>query len=337
MNLAIYGVFLLLLSLSFSCSSDSNSTISTHESATHVLDSLVGYCYQIHNDVLGENLEIKVKNNQLSGQGSRIYMKTQRVYSLRFEGILKGNMAEVTIYATDPRKEGHAPVTHSEDWVLGEKQLLVKRRNIEGQKGQFIYARTRCQLYNNKDTSLFDLFGSYNEGYAVVGKDGYYGLINEKGELTIPLQYRDLGNVSEGKLSFLDNELGLHGLLDVNGKILVAPKYVEIMPFGEGLAAFLSEEGKWGFLNTDLEVVIPAQYNGVHFYKGDPTRKAFSEGLAKVQLENNLWNFINKKGEFIIPGEFIYADPFEGGRARVFKNNKWYYINKAGECVENCE
>ena len=83
--------------------------------------------------------------------------------------------------------------------------------------------------------------------------------------------------------------------------------------------------------------MIPAQYRGVYHYKGDPTRTAFHEGLANVQLEDDRWSFINKKGDLVIIGGFIYADPFEDGRARVFKDNKWYYINKAGECIENCE
>lgn len=337
MNLAVYGVGLLLLSLSFSCSSDATTSNANNNQYNHTLDTTVGYCYQIHNKVLEEALEIKIDKNKLSGQGSRVYMKSQKIYSLRFEGTLEDNKAEVTVYATDPRKEGLPPVTHREDWTLSETQLLIERRNIEGQEGQFTYPRTRCQLYTNQDSTLFDILGSYNEGYAVVGRDGYYGLMKEDGTMTIPLLYRDLGNVSEGMLAFFDESLGMYGIMDVNGKILVDPQYVELMPFGEGLAAFMEEEGNWGFLNTELEVAIPAQFKGVHYYKGDPTRTAFHEGLANVQLDNNRWGFINKKGEVIIAGQFIYADPFEGGRARVFGDNKWYYIDKSGACVENCE
>lgn len=336
MNLVVYGGFFLLLSLFCSCSSNSNTDTTTNGGTTE-LDTTVGYCYQFHNPVLEEALEISIQQGKLTGQGSRVYMKSQKIYSLRFEGILQGNQAEVTVYATDPRKNGLPPVTHREDWILGEKQLTVERRNIEGQQGQFTYPRTRCQLYTNKDSTLFDLMGSFNEGYAVVGREGYFGLMKEDGTLTIPLVYRDLGNVSEGMLSFFDDKMGLYGLLDVNGKILVEPTYVELMPFGEGLAAFMTEEGWWGFLNTDLEVAIPAEYRGVYHYKGDPTRVAFHEGLANVQLENDRWSFINKEGEVIIRGDFIYADPFVEGRAKVFKDNKWYYISKAGECVENCE
>jgi hypothetical protein len=181
------------------------------------------------------------------------------------------------------------------------------------------------------------MFGAYNDGHAVVGREGYYGLINEAGEFTIPMRYRDLGNASEGYITFYDEDLGMYGLLDLNGNVMIEPKYVEMMGFSEGLAAFMNEEGMWGFLDKDLAVAIPAQYYGVHFFKGDPARKSFQEGLANVQLENNRWSFINKKGEVVIRGDFIYAEPFKEGRARVFKDNKWYFINKSGDCIENCE
>ncbi len=336
MKPVVYGSLLLLLSFLFSCSSDSNSGTSSDGTGTGNLDTTVGYCYQTYNDVLEENLEIEVKQNKLSGQGSRLYMESQMQYSLRFEGTLDGNTAEVTIYA-QPTTSSKELITHREDWTLGEDQLLIERRKIEGQEGQFTYPRTRCQLYNNTDTTLYDLLGAYNEGYAVVGRDGYYGLMNEAGELTIPMVHRDLGNVSEGRLAFYEPQLGLYGLMDVNGNIMAEPQYVELMTYSEGLLAFMTEDGKWGFLDKNLKVAIPATFNGVYFFKGDPTRKAFQEGLANVQLENSRWSFINKKGEVVIRGDFIYADPFRQGRARVFKDNKWYYINKSGACVENCD
>ena len=149
--------------------------------------------------------------------------------------------------------------------------------------------------------------------------------------------YRDLGVVNEGSIVFYDEQKGRSGLLDVNGNILVEAEYAEIHCFNEGLAAFLSEEGKWGFMNRDLEVVIPAKFFGVNFFKPDPTRHPFNEGLANVRISDNQWIFINNKGETIIGGNFLHAESFVGGKAKVFKDNKWFVIDKSGACIENCD
>lgn len=59
--------------------------------------------------------------------------------------------------------------------------------------------------------------------------------------------------------------------------------------FSDGLAA-VEIDGKWGFINKDGEVVIPAIYKSV---------RSFKDGLAIVKddVEPQTWNIINKDGE----------------------------------------
>lgn len=303
---------------------------------THNLDTAVGYCFQLSTEGISEAVELKIKQNKITGEGTRAYHASQKMYRLLVEGILEGNEAEMRIVVTNAR-DARESFTHLETWTITEEQLNVDKRKIEGLEGNFSFERIFCHGYENTDTTRYDSFGEFREGYAVVSKNGKFGLINKDRELTIPLAFRDLGVVREGSIVFYDEYLGLKGLMNVHGEVLVEPQYVEMMPFNDGLAAFMTEEGKWGFLDKDLKVAIKPKFNNVHFFKPDPARKAFNEGLANVQTANDKWNYINTKGEMVIAGDFIFAKPFKNGKAEVSKNNKWYVINKAGDCVENCD
>ena len=92
----------------------------------------------------------------------------------------------------------------------------------------------------------------------------------------------------------------LYGMLSVSGEVVIEPKYEYLDLFSEeGLARF-KDHGLWGFVNTDGEEVIPAQYEGVN---------SFSEGLAAVKVDG-LWGFIDVSGKMVIESKFM---GIEGG------------------------
>ncbi|MBL4649780.1 MAG: WG repeat-containing protein [Aureispira sp.] len=336
-----FVIYIAAFFLTWACTSDESTNGASNGNngpITHTLDTTVGYCFQLYENSIAEGLEITIKGNKIEGEGRRSYLNTQTTYRLKFEGILVGNTAEVDIYAIDVRKT-KKPFTHRETWEIGADFLKITNRKIENFEGDYQFHRVLCQTQPNKDTTRYDSFGSFSEdGYAVVSKKGKFGVLNQNKELTVPLLYRDLGVIREGAVSFFDEYIGLYGLLDAtNGKLLVEPKYIEIMAFSEGLAAFLTEDGKWGFLNTDLEIAIEPKLINVNFFKPDPYRNAFNEGLANVETEPGKWNYIDKTGQIIIHGDFSYTKGFKNGEAEVYKDSKWYFINKGGKCIKNCE
>lgn len=333
----IQCVFLLWLSIGvWSCQSDGTGEQGSEVTLSEV-NAKIGYCYQTSLPLFMERVEFEIIGDEIRGEGARVEQNTQKTYRLTIEGKRSGNTAEVTVYATNSR-EDNDKINHREQWIFGDNQLQIKGRNVRSMVGDYTLYRVECELYPNVDTALYDFHGAYTEGYAVVGKRGNYGLINEAGEEMLAPQYKDLGVPSEGMITFYDVETSMRGIINLEGDVLLPPKYGEITRFSAGLAAFFDDEkGLWGFMNTGLEVVIEPKYHGINFFPSDVYRDVFTEGLAKVQLANNLWSFINVKGEIVIAGDFIYTDPFVNGEARVFKDNKWYYINKAGECVKNCD
>ncbi len=93
-------------------------------------------------------------------------------------------------------------------------------------------------------------------------------------------------------------------------------KYNSVRSFSEGLAGV--SWGRWGFINTEGEEVIPLQYDSI---------MPFSEGLAGVEKDGR-WGFINTEGEEVIPFQFDHIMPFSEGMAFVIfeGHEKWSLI-----------
>ena len=66
-------------------------------------------------------------------------------------------------------------------------------------------------------------------------------------------------------------------------------------------------EGKYGFISTSGELVIPATFEFAW---------RFSEGLASVWKDGRA-GYIDESGKFVIPPQFDYARAFVGGLADV--------------------
>ena len=109
-------------------------------------------------------------------------------------------------------------------------------------------------------------------------------------------------------------------------------QFEEVSKFSEGLAP-IKQNGKWGYINTKGEVVIPCIYDAAW---------PFSEGLATVKkgrwpigqrLPNGKYGFINTKGEVVIPCIYDHAWSFSEGLAKVLQNGKWSIINTEGKVI----
>lgn len=76
-------------------------------------------------------------------------------------------------------------------------------------------------------------------------------------------------------------------------------KYDALTNFHEGFAAVI-KDGKWGYINSDGEEIIPCKYDG---------SSPFSEGLACVYVgdENLSIEFIDEKGNTVIKGYSGFA------------------------------
>lgn len=222
------------------------------------------------------------------------------------------------------------------------------------------------QVINEDNSTVNDFFDNlclvFEEDY-----DGYaiYYFLNKKGKKVINIDYKSIGNFSDGLAPFsirtLDSWNYKFGAINTNGMIEIQPEYDYLSRFSEGLAvveinkkqgfinktgtiiiqpeyqraenftgslAAVKKDGKWGFINKRGKLLISFVYDNV---------QAFSEGYAAV-CQSGKWGYINNKGEEVIPIKFEEASYnskriFSNGLAAFSKNNRWGFIDKNGTVI----
>ncbi|MEG0798795.1 MAG: WG repeat-containing protein, partial [Acidaminococcaceae bacterium] len=180
---------------------------------------------------------------------------------------------------------------------------------------------------------------SFSEGLAAVEKDGKWGFINKIGETVIPFEYSWIESGFNDGLAIVGAE-GDQFFIDTTGKIAfqldkaLQGRYI-LCPFSEGLAQVtdMSKE-KHGYIDKTGKVVIPIELD----MQSVDSRFDFKNGLAtalKYGPGDGIHGYINKDGEFVIANQYVYAGPFSEGLAVVRKSweGKYGVIDTKGNVV----
>jgi len=162
-----------------------------------------------------------------------------------------------------------------------------------------------------------------------VTQGGAYGAINKTGSVIIPANYYWLGGFNEGLCPAQRGYDTGCGYIDTEGNVVIEfnSSWAWAGKFSEGLARVRNTEGKYGFINTSGEVVIPFMYKNAG---------SFSEGLAWV-IDRDVISYydkeattyyIEKSGEMAIE-TLGYCSEFRDGIAETAAG----YIDKTGKVL----
>jgi WG containing repeat len=168
------------------------------------------------------------------------------------------------------------------------------------QKNKWGYIDTAGKI---KLPAIYESAENFHEGLAVVGKkgkgefaDSYEVYINKAGkELpAIKASYLNASKFSEG-FAFYKKEGFSETVRYINktGKeifISESDKYYEHGDFSNGLAAVPNKEGKYGYINTKGELVIPYQYS---------ISKTQYSSVRSIAFNNNGFAYVVKDGKNI--------------------------------------
>ncbi|MDO4427144.1 MAG: WG repeat-containing protein [Moraxella sp.] len=129
--------------------------------------------------------------------------------------------------------------------------------------------------------------------------------------------------VSSERIAVVDNSTGRYGFVNTAGEVVIPPTLEQAWSFQEGLAV-VKKDGKWGHIRPDGTFAVPAIYDDAW---------GFSDGLAKVEKAKKA-GFVNQKGEIVIPIKYDETEHwFNEQRAAVSINNKWGLIDSSGRLL----
>lgn len=167
---------------------------------------------------------------------------------------------------------------------------------------------------------------SFNDGLAVVVKDGKYGYINAKGNEVIACKYDSAKPFTEGLAIVIKDDK--YGFIDTKGDEVIPCKYSWANHFSEGYAFVKknSEEGgDWTCIDKNGKEIFSCSYDCQSGY--------FHDGFAEVSKKTDngrLRGFVDVRGEEVIPCIYDATCAFSEGLAAVQKDGVWGFVDKKG-------
>lgn len=159
----------------------------------------------------------------------------------------------------------------------------------------------------------------------VMGANGLYALLNNKGQFLTDFVYNGIYSGSEEGFFEVKRD-GKHGHIDINGKEIIPCMYDDGCYFSEGIAAeYLN--GKCGMVDCFNHTVIPFEYEEICICKNN---------LINAK-KNGKYGLINKFNEVIVDFKFDEIDCWQTRECTVYPariGDKWGLIDRYGNTVE---
>lgn len=224
--------------------------------------------------------------------------------------------------------DNHAiATTHSgENYLLscsGNMILLPSEYKNLGKYGNgLIIYSSRPHLYGAIDTlgnviipSIYDFIFPFRQEITVIKKGLKLGIVNNKGEIKIPLEY-DGYNYSHEHF-FLKKD-SLFGYIDTTGKILIPFKYKEIRDYNKG-QAIVSNGNKLGVIDTSGNTIIEFEYDRIflknnQYYLTKNKLHGISDMSGSVIFQckySSLWETSDNYFYVVKDGKAGYVDSLE--------------------------
>lgn len=176
---------------------------------------------------------------------------------------------------------------------------------------------------------IYDKADAFMHGIAIVENGGKFGALNTKGELVIPFDYLILADLSMfGPTLLMAIKERLWGVINKKNQVIVPFEYDEVMTMG-GMVT-VTKQGKKGLYNHNGQLIVPVVYDDIQH----PLMEFTSINVCK----NGKWGVLNKVGKEICEPRYDKIDGygFACGRLAVCRNNKWGFINRNGREVIEC-
>jgi hypothetical protein len=163
--------------------------------------------------------------------------------------------------------------------------------------------------------SLFEIWDYDSEVYPrkyfwKAEKNGSFGLLDPEGEIVLPFEYSKITPIKAG---FVAAKGGDSFLFTNTGELLLEFKsYDWFIPFEKGY--IVKDDEKFGFLDLELNEVLPAIYDKMHFaqirYRSEGVKEVFSNRFLTINLNEQTSVYDLQVEKFVIPftSDYVHLD-----------------------------
>lgn len=214
----------------------------------------------------------------------------------------------------------------------------------------YLSQKTGQILFSHEDGTSFD------DGYALVRKDGKWGIIDTNNKLIIPFEYDYLGMTYQQPYWIIARQNEKEGMIDRQGKIKIPFEYDDIQQFADGIAG-VTKNTKTAFINQNNQVVIDwaeREYQGEFSYglnyyhdkgknhvidtKGKvlfstPYHIRYIDEAHIIIIKDEKYGLLNHQGKMILPPIYQYIASEKQGLIAVAKNNKLGFVDIKGKFI----
>jgi len=212
---------------------------------------------------------------------------------------------------------------------------------------------------------IYEKVNAFANGVAWVKQYGYWGLIDkEMNELT-DFKYRSVGVVLDGRgLSWVSVTKEVYGIINQKGEVLVPLRYGfekirGLGSFENGVAKWI-KDGRFGYVDEQFNEVIPFEYRFL-WNSTDGTVKAYKNGESSIidkktgevlvvlpanlqidgdwsenripveDLKTKLNGYLDFDGNLVTPCIYSMARPYKNGYAFFNKQGEEGYLDLNGK------
>ncbi len=203
----------------------------------------------------------------------------------------------------------------------------------------YIHKNGKVGLLNEKAELIADvIYDLFDRDYSEINdskqvifrakKNNQYGIINKKGEITLPIEYEEIGLFKGDNISMAKKN-GLFGIIDSYGNIKLPFDYENIMSYKDW-DYFILQKGKdYGAIDKqNLNVILPTEYQAM--------KQCFYDENKFIVKKNGFYGIITRDKEAVIPIEYDEISNWvEYGPDEHFivKNGKHGLISREGKIV----
>lgn len=202
----------------------------------------------------------------------------------------------------------------------------------------------------------------FQEDYTVIESNDKLGLINLLGDVTVPCNFEEIGDIVNHKaIAKLDSG---YGVITTSNKKVVEFKYDEIT-YSQSIDSYLTKiKDKYGLVTGEGTEILPPEYDEITkinstknifrvkkgeycgfanldkitqiFYDDTPPffgYTQYSEGLLRVKRNGKI-GFLDENLNEIIPCKFSEGSVSKNGKILVMFENSLKFINSVGEEID---